>query len=179
MVNRYTELLANFEAQPVYHLSTFFHEHAAQIDTLIQLYEVYNRHVMNVQNARIRELHKMIRMRTGDDAWSDMEGLELTYDHFDPALCIRGGFVATPEDPLSTFTIHIITPDIQAWNHYEDQLLQQYPGKEPLILGNKTLLPVLSIPGQDTAMVLSALEEVYTCLSSLHLRTFLVSLTSH
>lgn len=179
MIDRYTELLATFDEIDVKHWASYFHDNAERIDTLIKLYEAYNKHVMNAQARRIHELKTILSNITADNHWSDMEGLELTYNHFDPALNIRGSFTSTAKDPLGTFSIHIITPTIQAWNHYEDQLLSHYTEQEPLILGNKTILQVTTIPGQQEEQILAALQEVYLFISSLSFKTFLHPLTSH
>jgi hypothetical protein len=179
MINRYTELLATFDEIDVEHWAGYFHDNTERIDTLIKLYEAYNKHVMNAQARRIHEIKTILSNITADKHWSDMEGLELTYSHFSPALQIRGGFTSTAENPLGTFSIHIITPTIQAWNHYEDQLLSHYTEQEPLILGNKTILQVTTIPGQQEERILAALQEVYLFVSSGSFKTFLHPLTSH
>jgi len=179
MTDRYTALLHTFEQTPMEELACYFHDNAESIDSLIQLYEAYNKHVMNAQARRIRELRKSICQLTGDDGWSDIEGLELSYDEFEPRIYIRGSFSSGPEDPLATFTIHLLAPTVQAWNHYEDRLLGQYPTEEPLIAGNKTILQVFTVPGQQQEQVLKALQEVYLFLSSLTFRNFFPSLTSH
>lgn len=179
MIDHYTKLLAAFEENSMDHLASYFHDNAEKIDTLIKLYEAYNRYVMNAQAKRIRGIKKVISNITADRHWSDMEGLELTYNHFDPPLHIRGSFTSTAKDPLGTFCINILAPTMQAWNYYEDQLLSHYTHQEPLILGNKTILPVVTIPGRQTQQVLTALQEVHSFLSSLTPKTFLHPLTSH
>lgn len=179
MIDHYTELLHTFEQTPMEDLASYFHDNAEKIDTLIQLYETYNRHVMNAQAKRIHELRESICQLTGDAAWSDIEGLELSYDNFEPRLYIQGGFTSNAEDPLAIFTIHILAPTVQAWNHYEDELLSQYTAQEPLIVGNKTILQISTVPGQQQEAVLKALQEVYLFVSSFSLKTFLPSLTSH
>lgn len=179
MTDRYTKLLDTFEGIPAEEWGAYFHENAGRIDTLIRLYEAYNKHVMNAQARRIHELKKSISHLTGDDHWSDIEGLEITYHVYEPALFIRGSFSSLPEDPLGTFSIHLITHTIQAWNHYEDQLLSNYTKHEPIIKGNKTILPVASIPGQQTDRILAALQDAYKRTSSLTVRNFSITLTSH
>jgi len=179
MTDHYTELLHTFEQTPMEDLACYFHDNAESIDSLIQLYEAYNKHVMNAQAKRIRELRKSICQLTEDDAWSDMEGLELSYNDFEPRIYIQAGFTSNAADPLATFSIHILAPTVQAWNHYEDRLLDHYTAQEPLIIGNKTILQVFTVPGQQREQVLKALQEVYLFLSSLTSRNFFPSLTSH
>jgi hypothetical protein len=179
MINRYTELLATFDEIDVEQWAGYFHDNAERIDTLIKLYEAYNKHVMNVQAKRIHELKQIISNITADSHWSNMEGLELTYNHFSPPLQISGSFTSTAKDPLGTFSIHIVTPTIQAWNHYEDQLLSHYTDQEPLILDNKTILQVITLPGQQEEQILAALQEVCLFISRLSFKTFLHPLTSH
>ncbi|SHN45744.1 hypothetical protein [Chitinophaga sp. CF418] len=179
MINRYTELLDTFDKTPIEDWGFYFHDNAERIDTLIKFYEAYNKRIMNAQAKRIHEIKKSIVRITGDNRWSDIEGLELIYHVFEPSLYIRGSFTSAAEDPLGTFNIHILTPTVQAWNHYEDQLLSHYTAQEPLIAGNKTILQVATIPGLQEEQVLKALQEVYLFVSSLTLKNFLHPLTSH
>jgi hypothetical protein len=179
MIAHYTELLDTFDKTPIEDWAFYFHDNAERIDTLIKFYEAYNKHVMNAQAKRIHEIKKSICRLTGDNHWSDIEGLELNYDDFEPRLYIRGSFSSIPEDPLGTFHIHILAPTVQAWNHYENQLLNRYSEQEPLIAGNKTILQVFAAPGQQEKQLLEALQEVYLYVSSLTLKNFLPSLTSH
>jgi len=179
MINRYTELLNTFEKQSTEQLPAYFYEHADQIDALIQLYEAYNRQVMNIQSKRIRELKSAIIALTGDHHWTDMEGLELVHTYLEPQVTIRAGFASAPKDPLGHFSIQITTPDIRSWNYYEDHLISHYSCQEPRITGNRTTVQVTSIPGQHTERILHALEEVHTFLSQLTLKTFLYPLTSN
>jgi len=179
MINRYTELLNTFDKQPTELLASYFHDHAERIDSLIQLYEAYNRHVMNIQSKRIRELKHAINNSTPDTHWSDMEGLELVYEHSAPAATIRASFASTAKDPLGQFNIHISTPDMRSWNYYEDHIMSRYTCQEPVIMGDKTIVQVMSIPGQQTDRILSALEELCSFLSQLTVQTFLYPLTSN
>lgn len=179
MTDRYTNLLETFDETPIEEWGFYFHNNAERIDTLIKFYEAYNKHVMNAQARRIHELKENICRLTNDEQWSDVEGLEITYHVYEPALFIRGSFTSAPDDPLGTFSIYLITPTIQAWNHYEDQLLNRYTHQEPLIAGNKTILPVATIPGQQTETILTTLKEAYKFTSSLTFKNFLHSLTSH
>ena len=179
MTAHYTQLLDTFDQTPIEDWAFYFHDNAERIDTLIRFYEADNKHVMNAQAKRICALKKSICDLTGDHRWSDMEGLELTYDDFEPVLYIRGSFNSTAADPLGTFNIHILAPTVQAWNHYENQLLSRYTEQEPLIAGNKTILQVFTAPGQQEKQILEALQEVYLFLSSLSLKNFLLPLTSH
>ena len=179
MITHYTNLLDAFDKTQIEDWAFYFHNNAERIDTLIKFYEAYNKHVMNAQAKRIRALKKSICQLSGDHRWSDMEGLELTYDDFEPRLYIRGSFNSTPADPLGIFNIHIIAPTVQAWNHYENQLLSRYTEQEPLIADNKTILQVFTASGQQEKQILEALQEVYLFLSSLSLKNFLLPLTSH
>jgi hypothetical protein len=179
MIDRYTELLNTFDEISVDQWASFFHDNAARIDTLVTLFEGYNRQVMNTQAKRLREIKKLISNITADNHWSDIEGLELTYQHFNPPLYIRGSFTSGVGNALETFSIDISTPTIQAWNHYEDMLINHYPEHEPVIMDNKTILPIVTLPGNQEEQILAALQEVHKFLSSLHSRTFSHSLTSH
>ncbi|SDF02044.1 hypothetical protein [Chitinophaga filiformis] len=179
MITHYTELLDTFDKAPIEDWAAYFHDNAERIDTLIKFYEAYNKHVMNAQAKRIHEIKKSICQITGDNRWSDLEGLELSYDEFEPRIYIRGSFNSTAEDPIATFNIHILAPTVQAWNHYENQLLSRYTAQEPLIAGNKTILQVFTAPGQQEKQILEALQEVYLFVSSLTLKNFLHPLTSH
>jgi hypothetical protein len=179
MMNHYTNFIKNFDALPIEDVAGFFHEHSDQIDTLIQLYQAYNKHILNTQAKRIHALKQAITVITTDDEWSDMEGLELTYDQFIPNIDITAGFASSATDPLHTFNIQLIVPDIHSWNHYENHLIKRYPTQEPIIQGERTILNIAAIPGNETTLILSTLEEVYAFLSSLTVNTFLHSLTSH
>ncbi|MCF6401259.1 hypothetical protein L3C95_00130 [Chitinophaga filiformis] len=179
MIAHYTELLDTFDKTPIEDWAFYFHNNAERIDTLIKFYEAYNKHVMNAQAKRIREIKKSICQLTRDNRWSDIEGLELTYRDFKPPLYIHGSFNSAVANPLETFHIHIVVPTIQAWNHYEDQLLNHYTAEEPLIAGNKTILPIATIPGRQEELILKALQEVHLFVSSLTLKNFSPSLTSH
>lgn len=179
MIDRYTKLLNTFDEISADQWASFFHGNAARIDTLISLFEGYNRQVMNTQVKRLREIKKLISNITADNHWSDMEGLELTYDHFDPPLHIGGCFISGAGNALETFSIDISTPTIQAWNHYEDMLMNRYTKHEPVIMGNKTILTIITLPGQQEEQILEALQEVHFFLSSLRSRSFSASLTSH
>lgn len=179
MIDRYTELLNTFDEISADQWASFFHDNAARIDTLVSFFEAYNRQVMNTQAKRLRQIKKLISNITADNNWSDMEGLELTYNHFDPPLHIRGSFTSGVGNALETFNIDISTPTIQAWNHYEDMLINHYPQQEPVIMGNKTILPIVSLPGHHEDLILTALQELHNFLSSLRSRTFSHSLTSH
>jgi hypothetical protein len=179
MVKDYIKLLAAAEEKTSDQLSILFHENAEKIDTLIQLYDAYNRHIINTQAKRIRALKKTIRSITGDINWSDAEGLELEYNHFSPPVTIIAGFESTQGNPLGKFNIYITTPTIQAWNHYEDKLLNTYTNTEPQIIGNNTTLPVNSLPGDHEEQILTTLHQAYTLLSSLAFSPLFHSLTSH
>jgi hypothetical protein len=179
MMNHYTNFIKNFDALPIEDVASFFHDNADQIDTLIQLYQAYNKHILNTQAKRIHELKQAITAITTDNEWSDMEGLELTYDQFIPNITITAGFVSGATEPLHTFNIQISVQDDHSWNHYENHLINHYPGQEPVIKDNSTILNIAAIPGNETTLILSTLEEVYSFLSSLTVNTFLHSLTSH
>ncbi|ACU57568.1 hypothetical protein [Chitinophaga pinensis] len=179
MMNHYTNFIKDFDALPIEDIANFFHDNAGQIDTLIQLYQAYNKRILNIQCKRIHELKQAITTITTDDQWSDMEGLELTYDQFMPNITITGGFASNATDPLHTFNIEISVPDDHSWNHYENHLISRYPGQEPIIKGDSTILHIAARPGNETTTILSTLEEVYSFLSSLTVNTFFHSLTSH
>ncbi|PWV54531.1 hypothetical protein [Chitinophaga sp. S165] len=179
MIDRYTELLNTFDEITAFEWASFFHDNAARIDTLVSLFEGYNRTVMNTQAKRLRELKRLIRNITNDDHWTDMEGLELTYHHFNPPLHIRGSFHSGVGNALATFSIEISTPTIQAWNHYEDQLINHYTNHEPVIMDNKTILHIATLPGEQEDRILATLMELHFFISSLSFRTFSHSLTSH
>ncbi len=179
MIDRYTELLNTFDEITAFEWASFFHDNAARIDTLVSLFEGYNRQVMNTQAKRLREFKKLISNITNDNHWSDMEGLELTYHHFNPRIQIRASFHSGVGNALATFSIEISTPTIQAWNHYEDKLIARYTQHEPVIMDNKTILPIITLPGGDEKQILATLQDLHSLLSSLSFRTFSHSLTSH
>jgi hypothetical protein len=179
MMSHYTELIKKFGTQHVESIASFFHEHGDQIDTLIQLYQAYNKQVLNAQTRRIEEIKQAISNLTEDQDWRDEEGLELSYDQFSPAMVITGGFSSAPGDALDTFNIYLTTPDNHSWSYYEDRLISRYPQQEPIIHENRTILPIAAIPGNDANAIVNALVEVYNFLSELTVHTFLHSLTSH
>ncbi|TWV94306.1 hypothetical protein [Chitinophaga pinensis] len=179
MMNYYTNFIKNFDMLPVEDVAGFFHDNAGQIDTLIQLYQAYNKHILQTQCKRIQALKQAITIITTDDEWSDMEGLELTYDQFIPDIAITAGFASGATDPLHTCNIQLIVPDGSSWSYYEKHLRERYPAQEPVTQGNSICLHIASIPGNETALILSNLEEVYSFLSGLTVNTFLHSLTSH
>ena len=179
MMKHYSNFIKNFDALPIEDVASFFHENADQIDTLVQLYQAYNKHILNTQTKRIHVIKQAISVLTTDEEWSDMEGLELTYDQFIPNITITAGFASGATNPLNTFNIRLMIPDIHSWNHYENHLINRYPAQEPIIQGDMTILDIAAIPGHETAAILHTLEEVYTFLSGLTVNTFLHSLTSH
>lgn len=179
MLHHYTELVRKFDAVPIENIATFFHDNADQIDTLIQLYQGYNKHILNAQSKRITELKQVITNITADDSWSDMEGLDLAYEHFNPAMMITGGFASGAGEALHTFNLFLTAPDQASWSHYEDAIISRYTKHEPIIQGNRTILPIGAISGHDTNAILSALEAAYTLLSELTVNNFLPTLTSH
>ncbi|QHS61078.1 hypothetical protein [Chitinophaga agri] len=179
MLHHYTDLIRKFDAVPIEKIASFFHDNADQIDTLIQLYQAYNKHILHAQSNRIQELKQAIISITADDAWSDMEGLELVYEDFSPAMMITGGFASGAGEALHTFNLFLTAPDQLSWSHYEDQIISRYTKHEPVIQGRRTILPIGTIPGHDTSAILHALEDAYTLLSELTVSNFLPTLTSH
>ncbi|MBW8688184.1 hypothetical protein [Chitinophaga rhizophila] len=179
MKNDYSNFIKQMGMLPPENLASFFHEYAAQIDDFIQLYEAYNRQIMQVQSVRIAELKAAICRITSDTDWEDMEGLELTYEQFSPAVTITGSFEAGAGAPLSAFSIRLIMPDIHSWRYYEVGVSREYPAYTAVQKGERVVVTVAGLPGEDTDKILTTLEEVYTYLSGLTVQTFLHSLTSH
>lgn len=179
MLPDYSQLLATFASQPNDALSAYFSVNAEQIDTLIQLYNEYNRHILQLQEIRIQELNTAIAGMTNDQQWKDNEGLELEYHYPNPAISIIAGFESDNGDPFAKFNIYITTPNIQSWNHYEDKLLTVCPEKDPQIAGNKTILLINSLSGHDNDQLLEALRATYALLSSLTFARISYSLTSY
>lgn len=170
MTEKFADLLIAFKEQSIKQLSEFFYDNAEEIDSLVQLYTAFNQQTTKQQVKRIRELKWVLQTITKDRNWKDHEGIELYYNQFNtgrPSITVEGGFESTKGDALGKFVIKITTKTIQAWNHYEDQLMKDYPSTEPIIAGDMTILVVNTIWGNDVTEILDALLKVHTYLVSL------------
>lgn len=164
------DLIRIFEEQAPNDLSHFFYDNAIAIDQLIQQYESWNLSNTRQQMQRIHEIRKGIRQRTADNGWTDIDGLDICYQFMRPgvpAINIEAGFTATRTQAAGEFVINITTTGIQAWNHYEDKLLQVYREYEPVIAMQKTVLRVAAIGGTEQDKILEALQQVYAFLHKL------------
>ncbi|RFM31000.1 hypothetical protein [Chitinophaga silvisoli] len=164
------DLIRIFEEQAPNDLSHFFYDNAIAIDQLIQQYESWNLSNTRQQMQCIHEIRKGIRQRTADNGWTDIDGLDICYQFMRPgvpAINIEAGFTATRTQAAGEFVINITTTGIQAWNHYEDKLLQVYREYEPVIAMQKTILRVAAIGGAEQDKILEALQQVYAFLHKL------------
>jgi hypothetical protein len=174
MTDQLADLLATFTQQSNKQLSEFLFDNAEKIDSLIHLYTTFNQRTIQAQVKRIRELKWAIQTLTTDQNWKDQEGLEILYTRFNPGLplvALEAGFESTKGNPLGKFIIRITTKTIQAWNYYEDQLIQDFPAIEPIINGDKTTLIVNTITGNDETKILGALMTIHTYLAILTNKT--------
>jgi hypothetical protein len=170
MTEQLADLLTTFTKQSNRELSEYFYDNAGKIDSLIQLYTAFNRQTTQLQVTRIRELKWAIRNITNDPDWKDQDELELQYSRFNaerPLILLEGGFESARGNALGKFVIRIRTKTIQAWNHYEDQLVTDFPFVEPQIVGDATILMVNTIWGNDVTKILEALMKVQTYLTAL------------
>jgi hypothetical protein len=170
MTEQLADLLATFAKQSNRELSEYFYDNAEKIDSLIQLYTAFNRQTTQLQVTRIRELKWAIRNITNDPDWKDQDELELQYSRFNterPHILLEGGFESGRGNALGKFVIRIRTKTIQGWNHYEDQLMADFPFIEPEIVGDATILVVNTILGNDVTEILEALMKVQTYLTGL------------
>jgi len=166
MTEQLADLLTTFTRQSNMQLSEFFFDNSEKLDALVQLYSTFNQQTTSAQMRRIRELKRALN----DSNWRDQEGLELIYSQFNterPLIIIEGGFESTRGNPLGKFIIKITTKTIQAWNHYEDQLMKDFPSIEPIIGGDRTTLVVNTIWGNDETEILTALMNVQSYLMTL------------
>jgi hypothetical protein len=164
------DLIRIFEEQAPNDISHFFYDNAIAIDQLIQQYESWNLANTRQQMQRIHEIRKSIRQRTADNGWTDIDGLDICYQFKRvgvPAINIEAGFTATRTQAAGEFVINITTTGIQAWNHYEDKLLQVYREYEPVIAMQKTVLRVAAIGGAEQDKIIEALQQVYVFLHKL------------
>jgi hypothetical protein len=170
MREQFADLLTTFSEQSNKQLSEYFYDNAEQLDSLIQLYNAFNHQTTQLQIKRIRELRWTIRTITRDPNWRDQDGLELQYSQSNtdrPLILIEGGFESIRGNALGKFVIKITTKTIQAWNYYEDQLMNDHPSLEPIIAGDATTLVVNTIRGNDITEILEALMHVQTYLEGL------------
>lgn len=170
MKEQLADLLTTFTQQSNRQLSEYFYDNAEQLDSLIQLYTAFNLQTTQLQVKRIRELRWTIRTITKDCNWRDQDGLELQYSQFNeerPLILLEGGFESIRGNALGKFIIKITTKTIQAWNYYEDQLMNDYPSIEPIIAGDTTTLVINTIRGNDITEILEALMHAQTYLGRL------------
>ncbi|MGN8058767.1 PD-(D/E)XK nuclease family protein [Pedobacter sp. 22163] len=114
-------------------LSHFFSNNSEKIDNLIALYSKYNERVLKVQIEAIRELMKLVQVRTNDDRWWAWEGWDLGYDAFNkdlgsaPRIGIEASYEVLHNNPLGRFRIYITTWNIKHFAPYEDRLVGLFP----------------------------------------------------
>ncbi|WP_440135527.1 hypothetical protein [Chitinophaga sancti] len=164
------DLIRVYEEQAPNELSHFFYDNAIAIDQLIQQYESWNLANMRRQLQRIHEIKRGIRVLTGNHGWTDIDGRDICYQFLRPgvpAINIEAGFTATRTQAAGEFVINITTTGIQAWNYYEDQLLQAYTVYEPVIAVQKTILQVSAIAGDEHDKIMEELLQVYDFLQTL------------
>jgi hypothetical protein len=164
------DILRIFEEQNPAQLSHFFYDNAIAIDQLIQQYDAWNLENTRQQMQRIHDITNSISQLTGDHGWADIDGLDICYQFKGsgiPAINIEAGFTATRAQAAGEFMIFVTTMGIQAWNHYEDKLINAYPAYEPTIANNKTMLRIASIPGEQHEKIVTTLQQVYACLQLL------------
>lgn len=182
MTEQLADLLAAFTKQSNKELSEYFFDNAEKIDSLIQLYTHFNQQTTQLQVKRIRELKRIVQTLTGDYDWQSPEGLELQYSQYNvelPVILLEGGFESTKGNALGKFVVRITTRTIQAWNYYEDQLMEDFPAIEPIITGDKTTLIVNTINGNDETKILGALMTIHTYLVMLTNKTVRLSRAIH
>lgn len=164
------DLIRIFEEKAPNELAHFFFDNAIAIDQLIQQYDAWNIENTRQQMHHIREIKKGIRQRTADHGWTDIDGLDICYQFSGagiPPVNIEAGFTATRTQATGEFVIHVTTTGIQAWNYYEDRLLQEYTAYEPVIAMQKTILQVAAIAGNQHDKIMDTLQQVYAFLQAL------------
>lgn len=164
------DILRGFEEQTPTQLSHFFYDNAIAIDELIQQYDAWNLENTRQQMQRIHDMKKAICQLTNDHGWTDIDGLDICYQfngQSKPSINIEAGFTATRTQAAGEFVITITTMGIQAWNHYEDKLINAYPANEPAIANNKTMLKIAAIPGEQHDKIMQTLQQVYDFLHTL------------
>lgn len=147
-------------------LSHFFSNNAKKIDDLIVLYSKYNERILKVQIESIKELIRLVKLRTNDDKWWDYEGWDLGYDAFNhvsgsPRIGIEASYEVLHNNPLGRFRIYITTWKIKDFAVYEDRLVERFPKSYLDKIDNRVFLHVDVIEDNDIELIVERLAHYY------------------
>jgi hypothetical protein len=150
-------------------LSNFFFDNSSKIESIIELYNEYNRRIEAIQAERIAAIKEKISEVT-KASWDDWEGWDLVYATFNsnkPKIGIEASFDSTKENALGKFNIYITTWNLQDWNYYEKNILSKFPTKKLEKVDNRAKLYIDTILDNDEDLILKSLVSIYDFLYEL------------
>ena len=150
-------------------LSDFFYDNSSRIESVIELYNEFNRRITAIQNDRIAAIKEKISEVT-KATWDDWEGWDLVYATFNtnkPKIGIEASFDSTKGNALGKFNIYITTWNLQDWNYYEKDILTKFPTKKLEKLDNRAKLYMDTILDNDEDLILKTLTTIYDYLYGL------------
>ncbi len=151
-------------------LDDYFYDNSKRIESLIELYEKYNKRTFDIHSQRIAELREKIAELTESNDWTIWEGWDLVYNDSKtnkPKIGIECSFNKTKEKPLGKFKIFITTWKLNAWAYYEEKVLKQFPNKFLDKTSNRAFLHMDVIEDDNEELILKQLKSYYDFLVTL------------
>jgi hypothetical protein len=167
----FIQTIENMNGQNVLNpqLSDFFYDNSGRIESVIELFNEYNRRIETIQNTRIAALKEKISVVTNVN-WDDWEGWDLVYATFNkskPKIGIEASFKSTKGNALGKFNIYITTWNLQDWNYYEKSILTTFPTKKLEKVDSRAKLHIETILDNDEDLILRTLSTIYDYLYEL------------